>query len=100
MGDAVVMPTTWAIEDASFLRLQSVTLGYTLPTNLTKKVGIQNVRFYVTASNLFCWTNYSGYDPEVSSYSRNSSYSGLTPGIDYSSYPKSRAWTFGVNVTL
>ena len=45
-------------------------------------------------------TNYPGYDPEVSSYVRNSTYSGLTPGIDFSSYPKSRAFTFGVNVTL
>ena len=99
-GSAVVAPTSWAIEDASFLRLQSVTLGYTLPRKWTIKAGIQNARFYVTASNLFCITGYSGYDPEVSSYSRNSSYSGLTPGIDYSSYPKSRAFTFGVNVTF
>ena len=99
-GSAVVLPTDWAIEDASFLRLQSVTIGYTLPSTLTKKAGIQRLRVYVTGSNLFCITNYSGYDPEVSSYSRNSSYSGLTPGIDYSSYPKSRAFTFGLNLTL
>ncbi len=99
-GSAVIVPTSWAIEDASFLRLQSLTLGYTLPRALTTKVGIQNCRFYVTATNLFCLTDYSGYDPEVSSYARNSSYSVLTPGIDYSSYPKSRGWTFGLNVTL
>ena len=99
-GSAVVMPTEWAIEDASFLRLQSVTLGYTLPTTLTKKIGVERFRVYVTGTNLFCITNYSGFDPEVSSYVRNSSYSGLTPGIDYSSYPKSRAFTFGVNVSL
>ena len=99
-GSAVVMPTEWAIEDASFLRLQSVTIGYTLPSNITKKAGIQRLRVYVTGANLFCLTKYTGYDPEVSSYVRNSSYSGLTPGIDYSSYPKSRAFTFGLNVTL
>lgn len=99
-GDAVVVPTDWALDDASFLRLQSVTVGYTLPVKITRKVGIQRLRFYVTAANLFCITSYPGYDPEVSSYVRNSSYSGLTPGIDFSSYPKSRAWTFGVNVTL
>ncbi|MBQ6202674.1 MAG: TonB-dependent receptor [Prevotella sp.] len=99
-GDAVVVPTDWAMDDASFLRLQSVTLGYTLPNKLTRKVGIQRLRFYVTGTNLFVITNYPGYDPEVSSYVRNSSYSGLTPGIDFSSYPKSRAFTFGVNVTL
>ena len=99
-GDAVVMPTDWAIEKASFLRLQSLTIGYTLPKTITKKFGVERLRFYVTGSNLFVITNYSGYDPEVSSYARNSSYSGLTPGIDYSSYPKSRAFTFGVNLTL
>jgi len=99
-GSAVVVPTSWAIEDGSFLRLQSITFGYTLPKRIINKIGIQNLRFYCTATNLFCITNYSGYDPEVSSYSRNSSYSGLTPGIDYSSYPKSRAFTFGINVTL
>ena len=99
-GDAVVVPTDWAIDDASFLRLQSVTIGYTLPTTLTKKFYVQRLRFYVTGSNLFCISSYPGYDPEVSSYVRNSSYSGLTPGIDFSSYPKSRAFTFGVNVTL
>jgi len=99
-GDAVVVPTDWAMDDASFLRLQSVTVGYTLPNKITRKAGIQRLRFYVTGTNLFVITNYPGFDPEVSSYVRNSSYSGLTPGIDFSSYPKSRAWTFGVNVTL
>lgn len=99
-GDAVVVPTDWAMDDASFLRLQSVTLGYTLPANLTKKFGVQRLRFYVTGANLFIITNYPGFDPEVSSYVRNSSYVGLTPGIDFSSYPKSRSFTFGVNVTL
>ena len=99
-GDAVVVPTDWAMDDASFLRLQSVTLGYTLPNTLTKKFGVQRLRFYVTGTNLFVISDYPGFDPEVSSYARNSSYSGLTPGIDFSSYPKSRAFTFGVNVTL
>ena len=99
-GDAVVVPTDWAMDDASFLRLQSATVGYTLPKKITKKFGFERLRFYVTGTNLFVITNYPGFDPEVSSYARNSSYSGLTPGIDFSSYPKSRAWTFGVNVTL
>ena len=99
-GDAVVVPTDWALDDASFLRLQSVTVGYTLPNTLTKKFGVQRLRFYVTGTNLFVISDYPGFDPEVSSYARNSSYSGLTPGIDFSSYPKSRAFTFGVNVTL
>jgi hypothetical protein len=99
-GDAVVVPTDWAMDDASFLRLQSVTVGYTLPKNITNKFGVQRLRLYVTGTNLFVITSYPGFDPEVSSYARNSSYSGLTPGIDFSSYPKSRAFTFGLNVTL
>ena len=99
-GAAVVMPTEWAMEDASFLRLQSLTVGYTVPKKLSSRFGIQRLRLYVTGTNLFCITDYTGYDPEVNSYVRNSSYSGLTPGIDYSSYPKSRAFTFGLNVTL
>ena len=99
-GDAVVVPTDWALDDASFLRLQSVTIGYTLPAKLTKSFGVQRLRVYATGTNLLIFTNYPGFDPEVSSYVRNSSYSGLTPGIDFSSYPKSRSFTFGVNVTL
>ena len=100
LGSTTIVPTDWAVEDASFLRLQSVTLGYTLPKKLTSKLKISSLRIYGTATNLFVITNYTGYDPEVSSYSRNSSYSSLTPGIDYSSYPKSRGYTFGVNVSF
>lgn len=100
IGSTTIVPTDWAIEDASFLRLQSVTLGYTLPKNIIKKLKISKLRVYGTATNLFVLTNYSGYDPEVSSYSRNSSYSNLTPGIDYSSYPKSRGYTLGLNVSF
>ena len=85
-----------AVEDGSFVRLASVTLGYTFPENLTKRVGIQSLRVYATGSNLFCWTNYSGYDPEVDS--RRST--PLTPGVDYSAYPKSRGVVFGLNLTF
>ena len=100
IGSSTIVPTDWAIEDGSFLRLQSVTLGYTFSNKVIKKLRVQNLRIYTTATNLFVLTNYSGYDPEVSSYSRNSSYSTLTPGIDYSSYPKSRGFTFGINLSL
>ena len=99
-GDAVVVPTDWALDNASFLRLQSVTIGYTIPKKITTRFGVQRLRAYITGTNLFVITSYPGFDPEVSSYARNSSYSGLTPGIDFSSYPKSRAFTFGLNVTL
>lgn len=87
---------SWAVEDGSFLRLNNLTIGYTLPKKLTQKVSLQNVRFYATGSNLFIITNYSGYDPEVDSRRKTP----LTPGVDYSAYPKSRGYNFGVNVTF
>lgn len=86
----------WAVEDASFLRLNTLTLGYTLPNSLLSKVGIQNLRFYVTGYNLFCWTSYSGYDPEVSTVRKTN----LTPGVDYSAYPKSRQFVVGLNLNF
>ncbi len=84
------------VEDASFLRLNSLTLGYTVPMKFTQWVHISNLRVYVTASNLFCLTKYSGFDPEVNC--RRST--PLTPGIDYSAYPKSRAFIGGLSVTF
>ena len=86
----------WALEDGSFLRLQSVTLGYTLPEDLTQKVHLKKVRFYVTGTNLFCLTGYSGYDPEVDTRRATP----LTPGVDYSAYPKSIGWVAGLNLTF
>jgi len=100
VGSTTVVPTSWAIEDGSFLRLQSLTIGYTLPKKMVNKLKIQNLRVYTTATNLFIITNYSGFDPEISSSVRNSAYSNLTPGIDYSSYPKSRGYTVGLNITF
>ncbi len=99
-GSATAVIHSWAIEDGSFLRLNNVTLGYTIPQQLSKRIGMSQLRFYATGTNLWIWTNYSGYDPEVSSTIRNSSYSALTPGVDYSAYPKSRSITVGVNVTF
>ena len=86
----------WAVEDGSFLRLSTLTLGYTLPQNLTKKVGINNLRFYATCYNVFCLTGYSGFDPEVSTRNKTA----LTPGVDYSAYPKSRQFVIGVNLNF
>lgn len=94
IGTAVF--SDWAVEDASFLRLQTVTLGYTLPESLTEKIYLNKVRVYVTGTNLFCLTGYSGFDPEVDT--RRST--PLTPGVDYSAYPKSIGFVAGVNVTF
>lgn len=86
----------WAVENGSFLRLNTLTLGYTLPKSLLSKVKIQNLRFYVTGYNLFCLTSYTGYDPEVSTIRKTN----LTPGVDYSAYPKSRQFVVGVNLNF
>ena len=86
----------WAVEDGSFLRLSTLTVGYTLPSALTKKMKIQNLRFYATGYNVFLLTNYSGFDPEVSTR-RNTA---LTPGVDYSAYPRSRQFVMGMNLTF
>lgn len=87
----------YAVEKASFLRVNNITLGYTLPKYLTMKMFMQNVRFYITGYNLFCFTNYSGSDPEVDTSSRKNA---MTPGVDYAAYPKSRSFVGGVSVTF
>ena len=88
--------TDWAIEDGSFLRLSTLTLGYTLPKTWMQKIYVQNLRLYFTASNLFCITSYSGQDPEVDCC-RNYL---VCPGVDYSAYPRSRQFIFGLNLTF
>ena len=90
---------TWGIEDGSFLRLNNVTLGYTLPQKLTKKISIQRLRVYATIYNAWLWTDYSGVDPEIDSgRGKNSTYP--TPGMDWGTYPKARTYTFGVNISF
>ena len=98
-GQATAVIHSWAVEDGSFLRLNTLTVGYTLPRFIASKMHMSQFRIYVTGYNLWVWTKYTGYDPEVTT-TRSTSYSALTPGIDYSSYPRSRSLTFGVNVTF
>ena len=98
-GTATAVITDWGIEDGSFLRLSNLTLGYSLPNRIVSKIGMSKLRVYVSGYNLWLWTKYSGYDPEVST-SRSSSYSSLISGLDYSAYPRSRSVAFGVNVTF
>ena len=85
---------SYFIEDGSFLRCSDITIGYTLPKKLTQKWSISKARFYVSASNLFIITGYSGYDPEVDIQT------GLTCGMDYNRYPRSRMFAFGTNITF
>jgi TonB-dependent starch-binding outer membrane protein SusC len=88
-------PSSWAMEDGSFLRINNVTIGYSLPQKSIIGLKMTKLRFYVTVNNLAVITGYSGYDPEVSVRR-----SPLTPGLDYSAYPKSRSYIFGVNASF
>lgn len=91
--------TSEFIEDASYLRLQTLTVGYTFPKKWMERVGVQNLRVYFTGSNLFCLTGYSGIDPDVNT--NPDGVSGFpTPNYDFNSYPKSRTFTFGLNLTF
>lgn len=86
----------WAVEDGSFLRLNTLTLGYTAPESIVSQMGVSKLRFYATANNVFIITNYSGLDPEVSTRRRTP----LTPGVDYSPFPRSRQIVFGLNLNF
>ena len=90
--------TSRFVEDASFIRLRDITLGYTLPRTLLTGLKITNVRFYVTATNLLTFTKYSGPDPETNSAADSGS--GLVQGLDFNGTPQSRSVNFGVNIIL
>jgi TonB-dependent starch-binding outer membrane protein SusC len=87
---------SWAVEDGSFLRINNVTLGYTLPKTLLKKVKISNFRVYGTVNNLATFTKYTGYDPEVNTRRSDP----LTQGVDFAGYPRAKTWVIGVNFTF
>ena len=87
--------STRTLEDGSYLRLKTVQLGYVFPQSILRKIGVSKLRVYVAAQNLYTWTKYTGYDPEVAIYN-----SALTPSFDYLSYPRSRTLTGGLNITF
>ena len=76
------------VENGAYFRLKNAQIGYTLPRKVTEKFRCSRLRFYITASNLFTITKYSGYDPEVGG------------GVDYGNYPQSRTFTFGLNANF
>ncbi|MGB0976585.1 MAG: SusC/RagA family TonB-linked outer membrane protein [Prolixibacteraceae bacterium] len=84
------------VEDGSFLKLKTLSLGYSFDKKLLKKIGFKQFKVVVAAQNLFTITNYSGYDPEVSCGRMGA----LSPGLDYSAYPASTTVTVGLNITL
>jgi hypothetical protein len=83
------------IEDGSFLRINNVSLGYTIPKKWINATKISNIRIYFTAYNLYVFTKYSGYDPEVSVIN-----GAITRGVDFSAYPRSKSFVTGLNISL
>lgn len=92
--------STLAIEDGSYLRLNTLTLGYSLPQNLLRKVGISKLRIYGTVYNVFTITGYSGLDPEVSANTSNNNATYPTVGLDWGTYPRARSFVVGLNLTF
>lgn len=84
------------VEDGSYIRLQNVSLAYTFPKNWVSKIKLQNVKLYCNLQNVYTWTEYKGYDPEVGSLYGNT----LLNGVDYGRYPSPRIMTFGLNVAF
>jgi TonB-linked SusC/RagA family outer membrane protein len=91
-----VVVTDRYVEDASYVRLKTVTLGYTLPRKWTGKVKADRVRLFVTGQNLLTLTGYSGFDPEANTYEQQSLYQ----GIDYGAYPSSKSWLAGIEISF
>ena len=84
------------VDDGSYLKLKSIVLGYNLPKSLLKHLKLTNVRASIAAQNLYRWTNYKGYDPDVSV----GRFGALTPGLDFSAYPQSATVTGGLEITF
>lgn len=87
--------STWHVEDGSFLRVKNMTLGYTLPKHIVKNAYIQNARIYISAQNLFTFTKYKGYNPEVTNRTEST-----RTGEDYGVYPLARTISIGANLTF
>ena len=88
-------PSSAWIEDASFLRLRNLSLAYNFDRNIAQKLHLQGLRVFVTGQNLYTWTKYGGYDPEISTQG-----SEMTRGADYGGYPSARSFIFGVNLNF
>ncbi len=84
------------VQDASYLRIKNLSVGYTLPRSLTGRFGVETLRVYCNIQNLYTFTKYKGYDPEVGAYNQNV----LLRGIDHARYPSQRMFTFGLNLSI
>ncbi len=87
---------SWAVEDGSYLRINNITVGYSIPQKVLKKAKISSFRLFGTVNNLHNFTKYTGYDPDVTSRQSDP----LTPGVDYAAFPRSRTWVMGMNLTF
>jgi TonB-dependent starch-binding outer membrane protein SusC len=95
-GSAAFYPTSSAVESAAFVRINNVTIGYRFAPKILQSISVKSLRIYVTGNNLGIFTPYSGYDPEVNTRRATP----VTPGVDYSAYPRSRTYIVGVNLSL
>jgi TonB-linked SusC/RagA family outer membrane protein len=94
--NGVNLATSYGVEDASFLRITNISLGYSLPQKVLQRIGwLSKLRVFATVNNLYTFTKYKGYDPEASTRG-----TALTPGVDYSSYPRSRYILAGLNLSF
>ncbi|MDR2627766.1 MAG: SusC/RagA family protein, partial [Dysgonamonadaceae bacterium] len=89
-----IEPSSYVIEDGSYLRVKDITLSYNFTGGFLQKIGVTRLQPYFTAQNLLTWTKYSGMDPEVNQWGN----SGAVQGIDWGTYPHSRTYVFGLNI--
>ena len=90
-------PSDYYLENGSYLRMKNISLGYTIPKVLTRKIGLEKIRFYVSSQNLFTITSYSGYDPELGIDTIGAD---LESNVDRGQYPQSKSYSFGVNLVF
>ncbi len=84
-------PSTFHLSPGAYFRIKTLQIGYSLPQKAVKKIGLENLRFYVSSNNLATWTKYAGFDPEIG---------GGSYGIDRGFYPQARSFMLGINVTI
>ena len=95
-GTGETRPSTYFVEDGSFLRLKNLQLGYSLPDTIIDKIGATSLRIYIQGTNLLTFTDYTGFDPEINAIGNNQ----LNLGIDNNVYPQAKIFTFGINLKL
>ena len=94
-GQNNAISSRW-VEDGSFVRLNNMTLGFTLPQRIMKQTSLESLRVYLSGQNMLTWTKYSGFNPETS-FNQDSA---LAPGTDYGMYPLAKSFTLGFNLTF